>query len=164
MPTPTTGTPWGSLSDLKRIPGHAKKGAIVGPVPGMNADGIARLNALIAGSGIDTVWAIGPAWGAEGAQPWRQLASAEEALNALQGEDDPFHGHHVLVKGPRAERFERLTDALVQRGHTTRLVLDLEALTHNLQQLRRYIRSQCRRYRTSSASSKRAGTEHTQQR
>ena len=43
-----------ALSDLKRIPGHAKKGAIVGPVPGMNADGIARLNALIAGSGIDT--------------------------------------------------------------------------------------------------------------
>jgi len=132
-----------ALSDLKRIPGHAKKGAIIGPVPGMNADGIARLNALIAGSGIDTVWAIGPAWGAEGAQHWRQLASAEEALNALQGEDDPFHGHHVLVKGPRAERFERLTNALVQRGHTTRLVLDLEALTHNLQQLRRYIRSQC---------------------
>ena len=50
-----------ALSDLKRIPGHAKKGAIIGPVPGMNADGIARLNALIAGSGIDTVWAIGPA-------------------------------------------------------------------------------------------------------
>ena len=77
------------------------------------------------------------------AQPWKQLASTEEALNALQGEDSPFHGHHVLVKGPRAERFERLTDALVQRGHTTRLVLDLEALTHNLQQLRRYIRAQC---------------------
>ena len=132
-----------ALSDLKRIPGNAKKGAIIGPVPGMNTDGIERLKSLIAANGIDTVWAVGGAWGAEGAQPWRQLASTEEALEVLQGEDSPFDGHHVLVKGPRVERFERLTDALVQRGHTTRLVLDLEALTHNLQQLRRYIRTHC---------------------
>ncbi|MGB1123529.1 MAG: alanine racemase, partial [Flavobacteriales bacterium] len=132
-----------ALSDLKRIPGNAKKGAIIGPVPGMNADGIERLKSLIAANSIDTVWAIGGAWAAASNPPWRQLASTEEALEALQGEDSPFGGHHVLVKGPRAKRFERLTDALVQRGHTTRLVLDLEALTHNLQQLRRYIRSEC---------------------
>ena len=55
-----------ALSDLKRIPGNAKKGAIIGPVPGMNTDGIDRLKAMIAANGIDTVWAIGTAWGAEG--------------------------------------------------------------------------------------------------
>ena len=132
-----------ALSDLKRIPGSAKKGAIIGPVPGMNAEGVKRLNALIADNGIDTVWAIGDAWTSDGTQPWRQLASAEAALDALNDEESPFDGHHVLIKGPRAERFERLTDALVQRGHTTRLVFDLEALTHNLQQLRRYIRAEC---------------------
>ena len=132
-----------ALSDLKRIPGNAKKGAIIGPVPGMNTDGIERLKSLIAANGIDTVWAVGGAWKAASNPPWKQLASTEEALEALQGEDSPFDGHHVLVKGPRVERFERLTDALVQRGHTTRLVLDLEALTHNLQQLRRYIRAHC---------------------
>jgi alanine racemase len=132
-----------ALSDLKRIPGNGKKGAIIGPVPGMNDEGSKRLNALIAANGIDTVWAIGDAWASDGTQPWRQLHSAEAALDALNDEDNPFDGHHVLVKGPRAERFERLTDALVQQGHTTRLVLDLEALTHNLQQLRRYIRTEC---------------------
>jgi alanine racemase len=132
-----------ALSDLKHIPGKAKKGAIIGPVPGMKAEGNKRLNALLAANGIDTVWAIGDAWTADSDQRWRQISSAEAALEALQGEDNPFHGHHVLVKGPRAERFERITEALVQRGHTTRLVLDLEALTHNLQQLRRYIRTQC---------------------
>jgi len=132
-----------ALSDLKRIPGNGKKGAIIGPVPGMNDEGSKRLDALIAANGIDTVWAIGDAWASDGTQPWRQLDSAEAALGALNDEDNPFDGHHVLVKGPRAERFERLTDALVQQGHTTRLVLDLEALTHNLQQLRRYIRTEC---------------------
>lgn len=133
-----------ALSDLKRIPGTAKKGAIIGPVPGMKADGVERLKDLIVASGIDTAWAIGEAWGSvNDSPPWRQFTSAEEAMEVLIGEDDPFHGHHVLVKGPRIERFERLTDALVQRGHTTRLVLDLEALTHNLQHLRRYIRSHC---------------------
>ena len=107
-----------ALSDLKRIPGNAKKGAVIGPVPGMNADGIERLKSLVAANGIDTVWAIGDAWTAASNPPWKQLASTEEALEAVQGEDSPFDGHHVLVKGPRAERFERLTDALVQRGHT----------------------------------------------
>ena len=153
-----------ALSDLKRIPGNAKKGAIIGPVPGMNTDGIERLKSLIAANGIDTVWAIGGAWKAASNPPWKQLASTEEALEALQGEDSPFDGHHVLVKGPRVERFERLTDALVQRGHTTRLVLDLEALTHNLQQLRRYIRSQCPSGTDLIGVIKASGYGHTQQR
>ncbi len=133
-----------ALSDLSHIPGAAKKGAIIGPVPGMKAVDIERLKTLIKTSGVDNTWAIGKAWdSAPGPKPWRQFASPEEALKALQGEDSPFNGHHVLVKGPRSARFERLTEALVQPGHSTRLVLDLKALTHNLQQLRRYIRNHC---------------------
>lgn len=133
-----------ALSDLKRIPGNAPKAAIIGPVPGMRAADVERLESLLSRHEVDTLWTIGKGWAGLGQdQQHRQFATTEEALDALQNEKGALEGAHVLVKGPRAERFERLTEALVQQGHTTRLVVNLQALTHNLQAIRGYIRTQC---------------------
>lgn len=133
-----------ALSDLKRIPGNAPKAAIIGPVPGMRAEDVGRLEGLLSRNEIDELWAIGEGWAKLKSAPnRRKFATTEEALEAMHNEKGALEGSHVLVKGPRAERFERLTDALVQRGHTTRLVVNLHALTHNLQAIRGYIRTQC---------------------
>ena len=133
-----------ALSDLKRIPGSEKKAAIIGPIPGMRPDETPRLEALLARNDIDTAWVIGTQWSALSVAPnVRRFDQVAEAIEALQQQSDAFNGFHVLVKGPRAERFERLSDALVQRGHATRLVVDVNALTHNLQAIRGFIRAQC---------------------
>jgi alanine racemase len=133
-----------ALGDLQRIPGTTRKTAIIGPVPGMRPDEASRLEALLERNRIDAAWVIGEQWHAfPSSRNIRRFDTADEALAALQQQGDAFNGCHVLVKGPRAERFERLTEALVQRGHATRLVVDLNALTHNLQSIRGFIRAQC---------------------
>lgn len=133
-----------ALGDLNRIPGTMRKAAIIGPVPGMQPDETPRLEALLSRNQIDTAWVIGTEWSSLPVTPIvRRFNAASDALEAIQQQSDAFDGCHVLVKGPRAERFERLTEALVQRGHATRFVVDLNALTHNLQSIRGFIRSQC---------------------
>lgn len=130
-----------AVSDLALIPGGERKALIVGPIPGMRAGDARGLNAIVEGKGIRDIWTVGAEWESAAGQPgWRHFSSTESALQAIEKERDAFEGAHVLVKGPRAEKFERLVNALTQQGHATRLVLDLEALAHNLRSLRNFIR------------------------
>ncbi|MEZ0485198.1 bifunctional UDP-N-acetylmuramoyl-tripeptide:D-alanyl-D-alanine ligase/alanine racemase [Fibrella aquatica] len=50
----------------------------------------------------------------------------------------------VLIKGARAFSFERIVDRLQQKVHGTVLQIDLDALTHNLNQYRERVGSQTR--------------------
>lgn len=131
-----------ALLDVKRIPGAARTAAIIGPVPGMGPDATNRLVALAEGAGMDSIWAVGNGWDPERMpKRWRSFSSTQSALDALVKTPAAFDGANVLVKGPRVERFERFVERLTQKGHTTKLVLDLEALTHNLNVLRGHIRN-----------------------
>ena len=130
-----------AVSDLALIPGGEHKAMIVGPVPGMQAADAERLNTIVDGKGIKEIWTVGAVWeSSEGLTGWRHFANTEAALHAIEKGRETFEGAHVLVKGPRTEKFERLVDALTQQGHATRLVLDLEALANNLRSLRSFIR------------------------
>ena len=60
--------------------------------------------------------------------------TTEELLNRLRRED--IAGRVVLIKGSRRSRLERVVHRLEQRSHTTRLEVDLDAMTHNLNYFR----------------------------
>jgi len=147
-----------ALNDLKRLPGEAPRAAILGPLPGLTAaESTERLVALAAAAGLSRLWLIAPPApslfprGEAAPVPSARSApqpsppnptlfpSTEAALAALR-EENPFHGHHVLVKGPRNEQFERFLDPLLRRGNVTVLELDLEAIAANLAQVRRHVR------------------------
>ncbi len=55
---------------------------------------------------------------------------------------DGFRESVVLIKGARAFGFERIVDRLQQKVHGTVLHIDLDALTHNLNQYRERVGSQ----------------------
>jgi len=134
-----------ALLDLNRIPEPAKKAAIVGPIPGMDARDAHRLMTLVEAAGTDLVWAVGSEW--KKLQPqtgWRFFDQTEDVLTALKADPRALDGAHVLVKGPRLERFERVVSLLSETGNATRLVVDLEALTHNLRTLRTQVRNRCK--------------------
>ncbi len=134
-----------ALLDLNRIPEPAKKAAIIGPIPGMLAGDAERLNQLVDAANTDLVWAVGSAWKPLELRPnWRFFDETTEVLEALSADPRALDGAHVLVKGPRVERFERIVSQLSETGNATRLVVDLEALTNNLRTLRTHVRSHCK--------------------
>ena len=100
---------------------------------------------LVEAAGTDLVWAVGSEW--KKLQPqtgWRFFDQTEDVLTALKADPRALDGAHVLVKGPRLERFERVVSLLSETGNATRLVVDLEALTHNLRTLRTQVRNRCK--------------------
>jgi alanine racemase len=134
-----------ALQDLDKLPGHLPKAAIIGSIPGMKPKDQKRLIALIKGSSVQLLWLVGDAWKA---LDWsevdsvtcRHFSSTSEILQALEVSADAFRDHDILIKGPRADRFERFHPLLMQRGHVTQLELDLEAVAHNLKTTRAYVR------------------------
>jgi len=58
--------------------------------------------------------------------------STAEALLAKQKQDKLFEKEIVLLKGARKFRFEKIVNTLQEKLHGTRLEINLEALTHNL--------------------------------
>ena len=133
-----------ALNDLSRLPGNAPRAAILGPLPGLSpTESTERLMALAAAAGLSRLWLISPvpnpALNLNLNLNLKLFPSTEAALAALR-EENPFHGHHVLVKGPRNERFERFLDPLLRRGNVTVLELDLEAIAVNLAQVRGHVR------------------------
>ena len=134
-----------ALQDLTRLPGEHPKAAIIGPVPGMTDRDLPRLKSLLSRHGLQKIWLAGEGW-----KGWNldalnhpdcvRYPDTKSALMALQQRPDVLKGHDILLKGPRAERFERFQPLLLQRGHVTSLELDLEAVAHNLRVIRRYMR------------------------
>lgn len=133
-----------ALMDLGRIPDNASKAAIIGPISGMRAGDEQRLIPLTENAKIDVVWLVGSTWGEiKPSANWRHFDTIEKALETLHSKPGSFADFHVLVKGPRAGRYNRITDLLSEQGNATNLVLDLEAYTHNLRLIREYTRSHC---------------------
>lgn len=135
-----------AINDLDRLPGPFPKSAIIGPIPGMDQSDPLRLVQLIESSSIQHLWLIGPTWESKlgGAFPDKldvaYFSSTEMALAHLQAHPNEFFKQHVLIKGPRVERFERFHPLLLQRGHMTQLNLDLEAVAYNLRTFKAHIR------------------------
>ena len=132
-----------ALNDLRRLPGDAPRSAIIGPIPGSSGpEATERLLALAASAGLSRLWHITSSPTSSSPSTSTSTSffpSTETALIALQT-DNPFLGHHVLVKGPRADRFERFLDPLLRRGNVTVLELDLEAIATNLSLVRGHLR------------------------
>ncbi len=64
--------------------------------------------------------------------------TTEDLLRNLHSDD--FAGRAVLVKGSRANRFERVVHAIESKSHTTVLEVDLDAMIHNLNYFRAKLR------------------------
>lgn len=138
---------WGALSfairDLERLPTAHPKGLILGDLPGAMHDA-GRLAALLDGTNVTRIWLVGTGWSHAVGCPkeWRCFASPEAAIAEFaRSAESPFHGHDVLVKGPRAAAFEAFIPLLCRKGHATSLVVDLDAVAANVNAFRRHIRS-----------------------
>ncbi len=138
---------WGALAfalrDLGRLPTAHPRGLILGDLPGAHHDHH-RLAELLEGTGVSRVWLIGSRWHAARNVPtaWRVFERPDEALTEFRkGSESPFHGHDVLVKGPRSDAFETFVPLLCRKGHATSLVLDLDAVTANVNAFRKHIRN-----------------------
>lgn len=135
-----------ALNDLDQLTGPFPKAAIIGPIPGMAQSDPLRLVKLIERSSVQQLWLIGPAWEPRLCDAFpkdlrvKYFLSAEMALAHLQTNPNDFFKQHVLIKGPRLEKFERFHPLLLQRGHMTQLNLDLEAVAQNLRRFKAHIR------------------------
>lgn len=52
----------------------------------------------------------------------------------------PLHHEAILLKGGRRFHFERIAEVLIEKVHQTRLEINLNAMAHNLQYYRQYIK------------------------
>lgn len=133
-----------AVQDLNRLPGAFETAAIIGEVPGMDMEGAQKVVSLIRSNGMNPVWLIGPSFESLVLPEETALASVEEALELLASNPLIFQGKNTLIKGARAEQFERLIPTLMHRSHSVRLELNLTALAHNLRQIRTFVREQAR--------------------
>lgn len=137
---------WGALAfalrDLGRLPTGHERGLILGEFPGAKHD-TKRLQQLLEGTGVSKVWLVGKQWRlANPPDDWKVFDAVETALTAISsGQEDPFRGMDVLVKGPRSAAFESFVPLLSKKGHVTSLTLDLDSVTHNINSFRQHIRA-----------------------
>ncbi|MBO0947882.1 bifunctional UDP-N-acetylmuramoyl-tripeptide:D-alanyl-D-alanine ligase/alanine racemase [Fibrella forsythiae] len=135
-----------ALDFQKQQSNRAHKTVILSDVlqSGQNeADLYTFIGQLLAEQGVSKVLGIGPVISRN---------SASFGKNSLFFPDtDTFLGTYptqqlrdsvVLIKGARAFGFERIVDRLQQKVHGTVLHIDLDALTHNLNQYRERVGSQ----------------------
>jgi len=131
-----------AVQDLNRLPGPFKTAAIIGEIPGMDKEGAQEVVSLIRSNGMSPIWLIGPSFESLVLPDETALASVEEALELLASNPLVFQGKNTLLKGARAEQFERLIPTMMHRSHAARLELNLTALAHNLRQIRTFVREQ----------------------
>jgi alanine racemase len=135
---------WDSLQlavqDLKRLPRQSGTAAVIGEIPGMDSEGVNQLISFIRNNDLHPVWLIGSAFQSLSLQDEVALRNVEDALELLATKHRDFQEKNVLIKGARAEQFERLIPSLVHRSHAARLELNLVALAHNLRAIRTFIR------------------------
>jgi alanine racemase len=130
-----------AVQDLNRLPGGFKTAAIIGEIPGMDLEGAQQVVSFIRSNGMNPVWMIGPSFESLVLPGEMALTSVEEALELLASNPLIFQGKNTLIKGARAEQFERLIPTLMHRSHAARLELNLTALAHNLRQIRTFVRA-----------------------
>jgi Alr-MurF fusion protein len=104
------------------------------PQSGLPTQELHRLMAdLLRHPRIQRLIAVGPSLADTPAFPVKEclyFSTTEELLEALPG--IPFHKELLLVKGARVYGFERVVNQLVKKVHGTRLEINLNAITHNL--------------------------------
>ncbi len=87
---------------------------------------------VIERAGVDRVIGVG-----SNINKWLEcdyFASVEELLTKLKRED--YAARAILLKGNRTSRFERLSHVLERQCHTTRLEVNLDTMTQNLNYFR----------------------------
>ena len=91
---------------------------------------------------VDELWTVGEGWepvALDDALRHRHFDGPRDVLAALRS---PPPMMTVLVKGPRAERFDLIARALRGRAHGLRMEISLPALAHNIAAYRRRLRPQ----------------------
>ena len=90
--------------------------------------------------GVERIIGIGPAIAAQHALFGHSARCYTDAEKMLSSEDPQnFSGAVVLIKGARRFGFERIVERWQQQVHGTELVIDLEAIRHNLNYYREKI-------------------------
>lgn len=96
---------------------------------------------LVAGTGIDRFTGIGEAlcrnralFGPEA----KFFHSTDEFISRFSS--DMYRDEIILLKGARIFEFERIGRLLEQQVHTTHLEINLDAISHNLNEFRRFLR------------------------
>jgi Alr-MurF fusion protein len=88
---------------------------------------------MVKEKGVTRIIGIGKILSAYASQfniPGNFYASTEDFI--AQVHPDLFKDEAILIKGSRAFEFEKIATVLEQRKHTTRIEINLQALTHNL--------------------------------
>lgn len=101
--------------------------------PGFDNGPAKELVNLVNNSGIDKLYAIGP--------DLRKIGDRFNAESAFFSDTseflakvgaDEFFGEFILIKGARPFQFERISSFLSEKIHGTKLEINLDALSHNL--------------------------------
>ncbi len=92
---------------------------------------------LVKEKGVTRIIGIGKILSAHASQfkiPGNFYASTEDFIDQIHA--DSFRDEAILIKGSRTFEFEKIVTVLEQRKHTTRIEINLQALTHNLNYFR----------------------------
>ena len=104
-----------------------------------------QVRALVEHYGVDELIGIGPevsAGLANQPQPFSIAGGSFHSINAFLDSSlfASLSNRIILIKGARAARFDRITDALVQKVHETILEVNLSAVVDNLNYYRSFMR------------------------
>lgn len=114
---------------------HEKKTLILSDLPSDNQSHYEKVMHLINASSLYRVFSIGPVWSQ--IIKWRKPAVSWFAYTDVQSftadvSKIHFANEVILMKGARVFGFEKIVSLLQLKSHSTRLEINLSALTHNL--------------------------------
>lgn len=113
---------------------HQHKTVILSDIPGLPQAGVYRqVNKLLNAAGVSRLIAIGPELSKH-----KELFTVEalfytatdEFLNDIKSE--AFKNEGVLIKGTKSFGFDQIINKFEDKSHSTRLEVNLDAITHNL--------------------------------
>lgn len=126
-----------ALDFLQQQQQHDKKTLVLSEMEGMNAKLEDKLFKLLEDFPLCRIILVGSALvklQAQLKQPVAYFADTEELLENL--DKLAFANESILIKGSRKFHLEDLSQLLAAKSHETVLEINLQALTHNLQQYR----------------------------
>lgn len=134
-----------ALNFLKQQSAGEKKSLVLSDIPQTGLpprEWIKEVSRLARDAGVSQFIGVGKTLAAHAAEidiPEKQFFhSTAEVLPKIR--DIDFSHRFVLLKGARKYRFEKLDVALQAKVHHTLLQIDLDALTHNLNEYRKLLR------------------------
>ena len=101
-----------------------------------------EVNKMLEGSGINKLIGIGKSITANAKEFSQDKRFYSDTESFLQKHDfGAFSSETVLIKGARAFGFERISDQLEQKKHTTVMEVNLSAVQHNLNYFKKKLKS-----------------------